>query len=94
MSLLTFQLIVIACLAGIVVMLLRKVIRIINGKERYSYTEKKTIDTYKYLPKAGDKKMLLLTIVLMLLIGAISCSPKGTLNCGSKYKLIAPKFKA
>jgi hypothetical protein len=93
MSLLTFQLVVIALLAGIVVILLRKVIRIINGKERYSYTEKKTIGTYKYLPKAGDKKMLLLTLILMLLIAA-SCSPKGTLNCGSTYKLIAPKFKA
>lgn len=78
----------------IVIVFLIKVYRVVNGKERYTSTEKKTIDLYGYLPKTGDKKMLLLTIVLMLLIGATSCSPKGTLNCGSTYKLHAPKFKA
>jgi hypothetical protein len=85
-------LIIIFSLVG-VLFLLVKVWRIVNGKDRYTYSEKKTIDMYGRLPKAGDKKMLLLTIVLMSLIAA-SCSPKGTLNCGSTYKLNAPKFKA
>ena len=65
------------------------------------FTKKQKPNRYQHwinirgsVPKAGDKKMLLLTIILILLIGAISCSPRGTLNCGSTYKLIAPKFKA
>lgn len=65
------------------------------------FSKKQKLNRYQHwieirgsVPKAGDKKMLLLTIILMLLIGATSCSPKGTLNCGSTYRLIAPKFKA
>ena len=34
----------------------------------------------------------LLAIAAAILYCLASCSPKGTLNCGSKYKLIAPKF--
>lgn len=93
MTLHTYELISIACALLILLIVLIKVLRIINGKERYTLQEKKAIDTYGYLPKA-TKNHYALWVVLILLIAASSCSPKGTLNCGSTYKLYAPKFKA
>lgn len=73
--------------------MLKKLFSIFFTKKQKPNRYQHWIDARGSVPKAGDKKMLLLTLVLMLLIAA-SCSPKGTLNCGSTYKLHAPKFKA
>jgi hypothetical protein len=92
MTTFTFSLIVLACLAGIVLILLVKVLRIVNGKDRYTLQEKKTVDTYGYLPKAGNANRLLLFLALVLLIAFSSCSPTASLPNGCKYKVYAPKF--
>lgn len=69
MTLLTFSLIVLACLSCIVLILIIKVCRIVTGKETYSHQEKKTIAMYKYLPKATSTgKIILLWLSLMFLI--------------------------
>jgi hypothetical protein len=58
-----------------------------------------TINQYRRIPQVGDKPTFSKTDVTQYCIGfilfllvAASCSPKGTLNCGSRYKLIAPSF--
>lgn len=90
----TFVLLAIACSLGIVLILLRKVLRIVNGKDRYTYSEKKAIKKYDYLPKAGNTKQLCIGVILFILIAMMGCasSKTGTLPNGCKYKLVAPPF--
>jgi len=89
----TYILLSVACALLIVFILLIKVYRIIIGKDRYTLQEKKTIETYGRVPKAGMKQRnaVLLFISLVALIMA-SCSPTASLPNGCKYKIHPPKF--
>lgn len=51
---------------------------------------KREIEALK--PRRFFWAIVFLTLLLALITSFMSCSPKGTLNCGSTYKLIAPKF--
>jgi uncharacterized membrane protein YidH (DUF202 family) len=86
----------IVCALVAILIALVHVLKIVNGKTRYqSTTEKKAIEQYKYLPKAGNTKQYCIGIILFLLIAAMSgcaSSKNGTLPNGCKYKLIAPPF--
>lgn len=62
-----FILLPIACMLAIVFIFLRKATRI-TRKKSYSNQERKTIDMYGYLPKAADRKYIVLAFILMTLI--------------------------
>lgn len=83
--------ILIGCLV-LILFLLLYIRRLLTGRENYTLQEKKTIEKYQYLPKAGNGKRTLLFLALVLLIALMSCSPTASLPNGCKYKLIAPKF--
>lgn len=59
----------IACALAILLIVLVYVLRIVKGKTRYqSSTERKAIEIYKYLPKAGSSKHIVLFILLIIMI--------------------------
>jgi hypothetical protein len=80
---------------GLLLIALIYVLAIVTGKFRFQTpAEKQAIQKRKSSPKVGPVKQYCIGILLFLLIAMTGCSPKGTLNCGSTYKLIPPKFKA